>query len=298
MLGIRLKQGSLDLLKEEKMRGKSITLLTVGILILLLSSIFFGAVYAEESAVSVTMPSIFQNGMVFQRNKPININGYSNNEGAVITAEIDGVSGTATVVNGEWCVTLPAMEAARGKTVTVKDSDGIVLKTLTDVAIGEVWVISGQSNAQLEVKDTEDIDEYAALAQISDIRVFESSSEYSLRPDKLGSGVWERVKESDLRAGDNISAIGYVAAVKLSAELGGDVPVALVSAARSASKIITWLDYETISEMSPSLAEAYDACLQSGTLPSKPYSSNAVATVMYNYVINPLRHYNVAGVMW
>lgn len=280
------------------MRGKSIALLTVGILILLLSSIFFGTVYAEGGAVSVTMPSIFQNGMVFQRNKPININGYSNNEGAVITAEIDGVSGTATVVDGEWCVTLPAMEAARGKTVTVKDSDGFVLKTFTDVAIGEVWVISGQSNAALEVKDIEDINEYAALAEISDIRVYESSNDYSLLPDSIGEGVWERVKESDLRAGDNISAIGYVAAVKLSAELGGDVPVAVVSAARSASKIITWLDYATISAMSPTLTAEYDACVESGELPTKPYSSNARATVMYNRVINPLRHYNVAGVMW
>lgn len=280
------------------MREKSIAFLTVAVLFLVLASLLFGTVYAEGGAVSVTMPSIFQSGMVLQRNKPININGYSDNEGAVITAEIDGVSGTATVVSGEWCVTLPAMEAAWGKTITVKDEGGSVLKTFTDVAIGEVWVMTGQSNAALKACFLEDIDEYAALADISNIRVYKSTSAYALLPDNIGSGSWERVRESDLRSTDNISALGYVAAVKLAAELGGDVPVGLVSAGRGSTKIITWLDYATISRMSPSLKNQYDACVAAGELPENAHGSNARATVMFNKVINPLRHYNVAGVMW
>lgn len=280
------------------MKGKNIAILTVAVLVLVLASLLFGTVYAEGSAVSVTMPAVFKNGMVLQRNKPININGYSESEGAVITAELDGVSGTATVVNGEWCVTLPAMSAARGKTVTVKDSTGRVLKSITDVSIGEVWVMTGQSNAALQSCFLEDIDEYAALADYADIRVYESSTGTALLPDRIGSGTWKRVKGSDLRAKENISALGYVAAAKLAAELGGDVPVALVSAGRGSTKIITWLDYETISEMSPSLKREYDACVEAGVLPEGAHGSKAKATVMYNKVINPLRYYNVAGVMW
>ncbi len=269
------------------------------LLLLFVSPVFVGETHAVGAEVSVTMPAVYANGMVLQREKEICILGYSENEGATLRVELGELTETATVKDGEWSATFPPMPATFGTTLKIFDSLGNLLKSFSDVNIGEVWVVSGQSNAQLQSGHLEDVEEYSELSKnYSNIRLYKSSSDFCLTEDKIGSGRWYDVDSSVIKSTSIMSAVGYTTVEKLAAELGPDIPVALIHVARGSSKIITWVDYEAVSRLSPSKAKEYLDYVAEGTLPDNAYSTGAVGTVLYNKQIAPLRGYAVRGVMW
>ena len=273
-------------------------------------------VSGESVDGGLSMAKVFANGMVLQRQKPINVYGYANN-GANVTVTLGESTGTATAVNGEWKVTLPSMEAAKGLTLTV--ASGSEELVYTDVAIGEVMVVSGQSNAQYTAYQLEDWDELALLCETyNNIRIFAETSNYVLEEHKYGFGQWIDGSRSSLEkagvAGGNISAIGYVAATKLAAELGPDITVALISVSRSATNINAWISEDVLREnesvYSTEIAklQAYqDFYAQNGRLPNNSseciyYNSNSIykflPSVCYNAMIAPLEGYTARSFVW
>ena len=93
--------------------------------------------------------AVFSSNMVLQRDKVVSVFGCGE-DGARVTAEIDGAKRTATVRGGKWRILLPPHGAAEGLTMTV--SCGDEAKTFTNIAYGEVWLAGGQSNMELELR--------------------------------------------------------------------------------------------------------------------------------------------------
>lgn len=250
---------------------------------------------------SITLPAVYHDGMVLQRNKPINIRGYCNTEGSVVEVSIGGNTAYATVKDGEWMATLPPMEAAFNQTIRIVEhvpTENLI--EIKDVNIGEVWVMTGQSNGNLETFYLEDVVEYAELANaLQNVRIYKGSQGYTMEEQKYGSGTWYTETTPARVKSKAVSAIGYVAAAKIAVELGDDVPVAIMHVSRGATKIKTWLDYETLKEVSPSAADEYDYYHDVvGSLPDNAHAGAAVGSVIYNNFIAPLKGYSVAGVMW
>lgn len=248
------------------------------------------------------LSAIFADGMVLQRGKPVAVFGICAIPMAKLEASICGICATATAgADGRFIIELPPIyEYMTGLSLEVslvgEPEESI---TVSDVAVGEVWVISGQSNAQLEVGYLEDKDELSALADTYPmIRAFRAIPAYSLTPDPIGTGRWFTVTAAEVLRTDSaaLSAVGYATAVALSASLGKDVPIAIIHVARGASKIKAWLDYDGINRLSPSETKIYEECLASGVLPEKPHTK--IATILYNKQIFPLTGYNVSGVIW
>ncbi|MBR2930086.1 MAG: hypothetical protein IKC32_02540 [Clostridia bacterium] len=248
------------------------------------------------------LSAIFADGMVLQRGKPVTVFGVCAIPMSEVTASLRGISAAATTgADGRFIIELPPInEYMTGLSLEVslvgEPEESI---TVSDVAVGEVWVVSGQSNAQLEVGYLEDRDELSALADTYPmIRAFRATPAYSLAPDPIGAGRWFAVTASEALRTDSaaLSAVGYATAVALSASLGKDVPIAIIHVARGASKIKAWLDYEGIKRLSPSETKIYEDCLASGVLPEKPHTK--IATILYNKQIFPLTGYNVSGVIW
>ena len=259
----------------------------------------------SDSASTITLPAIFANGMVFQRGKTINVFGYCDDTDAELKITLGDRVGTASVdENGEWHVELdPINEPTWDLTLVIEQtntaSENMVV--FSDIAVGEVWVMSGQSNAQLMVGYLEDVEELAILADsLTNVRAYRAPASYSLTPSKYGSGSWDTaVTSKDVRSTSNstgLSAVGYAAVARLAVELGPDVPVALIHVARGASKIKTWLDYESLAAISPSEAAKYDECLTNGALPDSAHTK--IGTILYNQQIAPYEGFEVAGVMW
>ena len=257
-----------------------------------------------SGAHSITMPAVFSSGMMLQRGKVVNVYGYCDSIGATISVTIGDVTSEAIVgEDGKWSASFEPLEAARGVSIII-DQIGAGVEGTPDVQfnnvnIGEIWVMSGQSNASLFSGYLEDVNELALLSETLGIREFTSNG-YTLLPDSKGNGTWKNVTSSVVKekATYAMSAAGYATVAKLAAELGPDVPVGLITLAQGSTKISTWLDYEHVAELSPWLANRYDQYKISGALPSSAHGSNAVPTVLYNRHVAPLEGFTTAGVMW
>ena len=257
-----------------------------------------------EDAAPITMPSIFANGMVFQRGKTINVFGFTDDLEAEFKVTLGEREGVAAVdESGRFYAELDAIdEPTWNLTLKIEqtNTDAENMVVISNVAVGEVWVISGQSNAQLQTGYLEDVEEQALLADsLKNVRAYRANPSFSLHPDNIGSGSWiTNIKASTVRGTGStaLSAVGYVAVARLAEEFGPDMPVALIHVARGASKIKTWLDYESLRELSPSEADKYDECVENGALVENAHTQ--IGTCLYNKQIAPLEGYEVAGVMW
>lgn len=110
-----------------------------------------GASFSAKA--DVVLPNIFANHMVLQRNQPVAIFG-SANAGEQVTVEFQNQrKQTKADEKGNWKVELKAMKAnAIGQTLTIRANNVIELK---DVLIGEVWLCSGQSNMEYQMRKIE-----------------------------------------------------------------------------------------------------------------------------------------------
>ena len=90
--------------------------------------------------------SLFSDHMVLQQQKPIRIFGMGAGHIAITFL---GATYEADCRGGDFCIELPAAPAGGPYEMHV-DLDG-EQKTLTDVMIGEVFMVGGQSNMQMKL---------------------------------------------------------------------------------------------------------------------------------------------------
>ena len=260
---------------------------------------------------TVKLPSIYQSGMVFQRGEPVTVRGYCESPGSKISVKL----GSNTLVgttddNGEWEVVFPAMSATTGLTLTVTQlgtEDGKAPISLNDIAIGEVFLLSGQSNMDFNVRYMEDYGELKANANnYTNLRGYLSANTYRHGEDGMGSGNWCKLTADTI---GSFPATGYAMATMLAMELGDDVTVAIVEASYPGSTIRTWIDADRyiakygedadVKKYRSYLAfyEANGRC---------PTSKNDVSTwtdkwtlsMCYDAILAPLKGYKVKAVVW
>jgi sialate O-acetylesterase len=88
--------------------------------------------------------------MVLQRGTPVQLWGMDT-PGATVQVTVLGQQLKATADGtGTWSVMMPASPAATGNTIAIQSSTGDAI-TYSDVAWGDVFVGSGQSNMELQV---------------------------------------------------------------------------------------------------------------------------------------------------
>ena len=274
---------------------------------------------AQTNTVGVSglsMARIFSDGMVLQRNEPIHIFGFANS-GETVTVTLAGNTATAVAADGEWEVYLPALPAAKNLTLEVACGDDTL--TFNSVDIGEVLVVSGQSNAQYSMYQLEDWDEISLVVDtVKNVRVYAETSTWDMHPSDYGYGTWIAGNSANLEykgpVKGNVSAVGYVAAMKIATELGPDVTVALINVCRSATPIAAWLPSEELYKDPTTYATEiakYEDYLafwnangrwpQNATESKYWQSGNPygyIPTLCYNSMIAPIKGYTAGAVMW
>ena len=173
---------------------------------------------------SLSLPKIFQAGMVLQRRKPVCVWGHAP-EGSVVYVQLNGETTLALSRGGEWKAFLPPMEAGSDYTLTVSTGNEAIV--LDDVAIGEVWLASGQSNMEFLLRDDADVEE-ATQIDSPEKRCFEvpKISYVGQENDRDYSevGVWRKAVGAETRY---FSAVGFYFAQKLYNEF--HVPVGILN---------------------------------------------------------------------
>ena len=153
----------------------------------------------------VTMPKLFQSGMVVQRGKLIPVWGHAD-AGETVTVRFNKkVYQTTADADGRWRVDLPKMKAGGPYQLTVND------QTIDNILVGDVWLLSGQSNIDVTIERvypqyTQEIDNYENN-EIRLFRVQNETSTHSVKEDIRHTNInWKPVNKQNAWL---FSAAGY-----------------------------------------------------------------------------------------
>lgn len=242
---------------------------------------------AEEEP-SFTLSRAFGDNMILQREASVPVWGWSEKTGSTVTVTFHEASVQAVVdESGCWQAALPAMSAStQGAPLTVStDADGYTV-TLENVLVGDVYVLSGQSNAELSLERI--LQAYPDLRQELDknssVRLFAQSRYYAAaHPDTMESPAQDVINPAWKWRGEDSTAmqfpaIGYFFAKEVSAAAG--IPVGVIQATSSGSPLAHFVPADTAAENNIS-------------------SSNDIPTGgMYNALLAPFQKMRIKGFLF
>ncbi len=159
-------------------------------------------VVATNARADVKLPSLISNGMVLQQGMSVPLWGWAD-EGEAVTVEFQNQKVTATTKDGKWMVRLKSLKAGGPFTLTISGKNKI---ELANVLVGEVWICSGQSNMQWQLRQTDNADAEIASAKYPMIRLFTvPRSEVDVAAKDVKSE-WKECSPETVAA---FSAVGY-----------------------------------------------------------------------------------------
>ncbi|HEY8561974.1 MAG TPA: sialate O-acetylesterase [Pyrinomonadaceae bacterium] len=194
-------------------------------------------VSAFNIQAEVRLPDVLGDAMVLQRNQKVPIwGGAEAGEAVTISFQKQKITVVADA-DGKWRVDLkPLIADLAPHVLTIEGKNRIELK---DILIGEVWLVAGQSNMQLTLRETANGEEVQRRANHPNIRLFNASREVAFKKKAGKLGEWnictpETVKE--------FSAAGYYFGVELERDL--KVPIGLINSSYGGSQAEAWTPVE------------------------------------------------------
>jgi len=244
----------------------------------------------------LSLASLFTDSMVLQRESTVPVWGRAapGAEVRVRASWNEAASVTHADAAGRWSVPLATPRAGGPHELVVVAEREIRLR---DVQVGEVWLCSGQSNMEWKVRPGElggvlDAAQEIAAGEHPRIRHFDVPNRASLQPEERCLGAWQVCTPATV---GEFSAVAYFFARELVREL--DVPVGVINASWSGTRIEAWLDEataRTFPELGSELAalDGLRAAESSGSV--DPH----VASVLHNGLLAPLEPFAVRGFLW
>jgi len=180
---------------------------------------------------------IFSSHMVLQRNKPIRVWGFSAAPGSVVSGAFMNTA-VQTIVSPDntWTLIFPAQAATRDPQVmTISDDRGHSV-TFGDILVGDVWIVGGQSNAELHLESCLCKTPNLVFDENENFRLFFQAQAYAAQRKDLCAEPQPDIihpdwcwKKPDRAASVEFSAIGWYFAREVSQHI--DVPLGMVMAA-------------------------------------------------------------------
>lgn len=263
------------------------------------------------------MSQLYTDYMVLQRDIPLDIHGTAN-AGEKITVSISNQKATATANNqGKWSVVLKPMNAATDLTLTVEA--GSAAKVYKHVAVGEVWLCSGQSNMAFMLCQADTYKRDIDNVGDPQLRLFDMKARWETYNvawpasclDSLNHLQYYRSTTWQPTTPDNakwFSAIAYYYGRMLRDSL--KVPVGLICNAVGGSPAEAWVDRNTLETCFPAILKnwlhndfiqdwvrgraAKNLTNDNTHLGRHPYEP----CYLYESGILPLQKYPIKGVIW
>jgi sialate O-acetylesterase len=197
----------------------------------------------------ISMPQFFQSGMVLQRGKQIPVWGKAE-AGELVSIRFNKKQYATTAdIDGNWRISLPKMKAGGPYTMTVGD------QVLTNILIGDVWLLSGQSNIDVTIERvypqyTQEIDSY----ENGDIRMFRvpnATDTHGVRDDITTPTInWKPVNKENAWL---FSAVGYFLGRRMYEKTG--VPQGIIVNSWGGTPIEAWISADSLQEDYPMLVK-------------------------------------------
>lgn len=197
----------------------------------------------QSVQAEIQLPRLFSNHMVLQRGNEVPVWGTAE-PGEMITVRFGTVK--AEVIadkQGKWLAKLPALTGGTIQDLEVSGSQSKKAVTFSDVAVGEVWICSGQSNMEWPVPHASEGNEEVAAANHPGIRLFRVPTTAAEKPASDVHGTWQVC--SPLSAA-GFSAVGYFFGKKLHEEL--KVPIGLIQSAVGNTPAEAWTPLSSLKD--------------------------------------------------
>jgi sialate O-acetylesterase len=201
---------------------------------------------------------IFDDNMVLQRNKPVRIWGSASPQEKVEIKFSGQVKSVVANQQGEWSVYLDPMSAnAKPGDMKVSGKSSSVL--FTNVLVGDVWILGGQSNMEFDLFRIFHGDAEVLSANFPNIRLMTIPCSADQKPQKD----FERINEYDgwyerydkkgywficsPETVPTFSGLGYIFGRRLF--MASQVPIGLIDVSMGGTTVEAWLTPETLTEM-------------------------------------------------
>lgn len=187
----------------------------------------------------ITLPAIFQDGMVLQKSATTPIWGKAT-PGEMISVTLGNlVEETKADAAGNWRVALDLASIGQGPFVLKVKGDNVV--QASDVLVGQVWFCSGQSNMEFTLSRALNAAVEIAGSENPRLRQFTVGKEASLMPSSDGSGKWKSASPS---TSGGFSAVAYYFGKKLQSEL--NEPIGLIHSSWGGTPVESWTSYDAL----------------------------------------------------
>lgn len=231
----------------------------------------------------VFLPHLVSEGMVLQSNDTVVIEGYAHPFAKVNISFLGRQYEVWAGWNKHWQARIPTGDAGGPFVMNI---NGQIIK---DIYIGDVWLLSGQSNMAYSMDSVMDlyreIRDTTIIPAIHHFRVSTWTPIDGPKDDNLGTQ-WENL--SPEAVGD-WSAIGYFFARRMYEKSGR--PQGIINASQGGSDITGWMSREALNDCMPRYIERLDKW------PSDSCTFNA-PTGFFNGMIAPMKNWKISGVVW
>ncbi|MBQ6175902.1 MAG: sialate O-acetylesterase [Bacteroidales bacterium] len=263
---------------------------------------------------------MFSDHMVLPREKPFSIRGKAD-AGEAVQVTVDGAVYQAVADNrGRWSVEVAPHPAGTGAELRIGTAKSSLV--YRDVAFGDIWLCSGQSNMEFEVRQSSD----AAPRPDAGLRLYDMKCNWRTDNVAWPASALDSVNHLQyfaptrwMPASDaaiaRFSAVGYAFGQMLRDSL--QVPIGLICNAVGGSTAESWVDRETLETRYPAFLRDWlhnDLIMEwargraEKNLSNRPSSVEGYGIVptrhpyepCYNFEagILPLDHYPITGVIW
>lgn len=261
--------------------------------ILLLSIVYHLSLIT--SFAEVKLPAFFADGMVLQQQTEVRLWGWIDklnngtpNKRVTVTTSWDKKSYQAkSDADGRFEVTVQTPIAGGPYDITFNDGKQ---RQLNNILIGEVWICSGQSNMEMQMKGFKGqpvAEATKELLQCGDslMRLFYAGRKPSISQQHDLTGSWKSANSASVR---DFSATAYFFGKALRKALG--VPIGLICTSYGGSACEAWMKADWL--------KAFPKVQQTITEDDVNKLRQRCPTALYNGQLFPLIGYGIRGAIW
>ncbi len=280
----------------------------------LLAKTVFSAITGDYGGLQVS--PLYTDNMVLQHGKPLTIKGVANADEQV-TVQIAQQKATAVADNqGKWAIRLEPLEVGEDYQLRIETKTKKLC--FHHVAVGEVWLCSGQSNMQFQLKQAATAKQDIPQAADDGLRFFDLKARWLTSDATWPASALDSInhlhyykettwQKSSPSTAESFSAVAYYFGRMLRDSL--QVPIGLIHNSVGGSPIEAWIDRNTLESRFPAILKDWmhndfiqewvrgRAVVNLGGESSKnrhPYEP----CYLYECGIEPLEQYPIQGVIW
>jgi len=251
------------------------------------------AIFTTAAQADVSLPAVFSDHMVLQRDHEIRIWGQAG-PGEKVTVRFRGSTRNVTAAaEGRFEVLLPASRAGGPFVLSIRGSFGPKV-SYADVLVGDVWLCSGQSNMAFSVLRATNGQAEVDRGGIQGLRLLTVPRHATPEPQSDFKGSWKRADPGSVRG---FSAVAYFFGRELRRKV--KVPIGLIHSSVGGTPAEAWTPLTALkdSETLQPLLKRWQKRLDNSGDKKAPLSPHRPAN-LYHGMIHPLVGFGLCGAIW